>query len=184
MPPGALPARRKSHQPPSRMLPSMAKGELLENADDNLCFGCGPENPMGLRLEFRREGDTVTTGCTPTPWWSGQPGVVNPGITYAILIDLIIWHASAVAHRVPLFPKTVDMKLGDLRTEVPLTGVARLVKRDGPLLQIRAEIMQEGETRAWLELECRCVSREAYKKARPFVEVPPSLAGFFEGEAP
>ena len=154
----------------------------LESSDDNVCFGCGLENPMGLKLRFYREGDRVVTECLPNKWWSGQPGIVNPGITYAVLIDLIIWTAGAILNRVPLLPKTIDIKLGDLSTKRPFSGGAWIVKRDGPIAQIRAEITQDGVTRAWLEVEAKSVTRAEYAKARPFVEIPDSLQGYFEGE--
>ena len=160
----------------------MPQRELLVNSDDNLCFGCGPTNPMGLKLEFWREGDRVLTECTPSRWWSGQPGVVNPGILYAILIDLVIWESSAVLNRVPLLPKAVDLRLGDVKTEVPLAGSAWIVRHDVPVAQIRAEIRQEGDVRAWIEMETRSVSRTAYQKARPFVRIPESLDCLFEEE--
>ncbi len=158
----------------------MAHRVELENSDDNLCFGCGPENPMGLKLKFFREGDRVTTECMPTKWWSGQPGVVNPGIVYAVLIDVVIWTASAILHRVPLMPKTVDMKLGDLSTKRPILGNGCVIRLDGLAAQIRAELRQDGRLNAWLEMETRSVTREEYQKARPFVELPNSLQAFFE----
>lgn len=154
----------------------------LENSDDNLCFGCGPQNPMGLRLRFFMEGDRVTTECIPTKWWSGQPGVVNPGIVYAVLVDLIIWTARAILHQVPLMPKTIDMKLGDLGSRLSILGTGSIVKREGPMAQIRAELQQDGIVRAWLEMETKSVTRAEYQKMRPLVEIPASLTGFFEAE--
>ncbi|MGD0689530.1 MAG: hypothetical protein ABSA50_07135 [Candidatus Bathyarchaeia archaeon] len=155
----------------------------LENSDDNLCFGCGPQNPMGLKLRFFMEGDRVITECIPTKWWSGQPGVVNPGIVYAVLVDLIIWTAGGILHRVPLMPKTIDMKLGDVSTRRPISGIGWIVKREGPMAQIRAELKQDGMVRALLEMETRSVTRAEYQKARPMVEIPASLTGFFEEES-
>jgi hypothetical protein len=159
-------------------------GERVElaNADDNLCFGCGPENPMGLRLRFYLEDGVVSTDCVPNRWWSGQPGVVNPGILYAILIDLAIWTASGVLNRVPLFPKTNDLRLGDMTTSRPIHGDARIVKSDPPLHRVRAELSQDGERRAWLDVDLKVVSRDEYRKARPSVEIPDSLEGLFEGD--
>ena len=155
----------------------------LENSDDNLCFGCGPQNPIGLRLRFFMEGDRVITECVPTKWWSGQPGVVNPGIAYAVLVDLIIWTAGGILHRVPLMPKTIEMKLEDMSTRRPLSGIGRIVKREGPMAQIRAELKQDGMVKALLEIETKSVTRAEYKKARPMVEIPESLTGYFEEES-
>ncbi len=138
---------------------------------------------MGLRLKFYRAGDQVLTDSTPTKWWSGQPGVVNPGIVYAVLIDLVIWTASSILHRVPLMPRTIDMKLGDLNTKMPCSGKGWVVKRDGPIAQIRAELTQMGNVKALLEMETKSVTRQEYQAARPLVEIPASLMGYFEGEA-
>ncbi len=160
----------------------MAHRVELENSDDNLCFGCGPENPMGLKLKFFREGDRVTTECMPTKWWSGQPGVVNPGILYAVLVDLVIWTSSVILHSVPLMPKTIDIKLGDVSTKNPIFGTGWVLSRYGHMAQIRSELQQDGTLRAWLEMETKSVTRAEYQKARPLVELPESLTGFFEGE--
>ncbi len=156
--------------------------ERLDNADDNVCFGCGPTNPMGLRLEFWRDGDVVTTSCTPTTWWSGQPGVVNPGILYAVLVDLVAWTAGAILHRVPLMPVTREQRLADVATSRPFAGRASVIARDGPRAVVRAELSQDGDVRCVLVVETRAVTREEYRKARPLVEIPESLAGYFEGE--
>ncbi|MHB8604486.1 MAG: hypothetical protein ACYDCK_04455 [Thermoplasmatota archaeon] len=155
---------------------------LLDNSDDNLCFGCGPENPMGLRLQFYHEGDQVTTEATPTKWWSGQPGVVNPGILYAVLADGVIWAASALDHRVPLLEGAPAHELGGVSTKKPFTCVTHLVRRDGPRVLYRAEIAQDGKTRAWMEQWTRSVTRAEYREKRPLVEIPASLEGYFEGE--
>jgi hypothetical protein len=138
---------------------------------------------MGLRLRFFMGGDRVITECIPTKWWSGQPGVVNPGIAYAVLVDLIIWTAGGILHRVPLMSKTIDMKLGDMSTKRPISGIGWIVKREGPMAQIRAELEQDGMVRALLEMETRSVTRAEYQKARPMVEIPASLTGFFEEES-
>ena len=90
--------------------------------------------------------------------------------------------SSAILHQVPLMPKTIDMKLGDLATRLPISGTGRIVKREGPMAQIKAELLQNGIVRAWLEMETKSVTRAEYQKTRPLVEIPASLTGFFEGE--
>jgi hypothetical protein len=51
------------------------------------------------------------------------------------------------------------------------------------MTQIRAELKQDGVVKALLEIETKSVSRAEYQKARPMVEIPESLAGYFEGES-
>ena len=138
---------------------------------------------MGLKLRFFTENDHIITECVPTKWWSGQPGVVNPGILYAVLVDLIIWTAGGILNRVPLMTKTIEMKLGDLSTNHPISGIGWIVKREGLMAHIRAELRQDGIVRALLEMETKSVTRVEYQKVRPMVEIPASLTGFFEGES-
>jgi acyl-coenzyme A thioesterase PaaI-like protein len=55
--------------------------------DGSDCFACGQTNPIGLRLRFRGEGDTVRAEFTPGPHYQGYDGVVHGGIVAAALDD-------------------------------------------------------------------------------------------------
>lgn len=51
------------------------------------CFACGQENPIGLRLRFTADGDTVRAEFTPGTHYQGYDGVVHGGIVAAALDD-------------------------------------------------------------------------------------------------
>ena len=53
------------------------------------CFGCGPENPFGLRLTYRVEGDALVTDFTPGGTHEGWPGIVHGGIIATILYEVM-----------------------------------------------------------------------------------------------
>ena len=53
----------------------------------NGCFACGQENPIGLRLRFKADGDTVCAEFTPGAHYQGYDGVVHGGIVAAALDD-------------------------------------------------------------------------------------------------
>ncbi len=55
--------------------------------DAGWCFACGPENPIGLRLQFREEGDGIRAEFTPGPEYQGYAGVLHGGIVAAALDD-------------------------------------------------------------------------------------------------
>jgi len=55
----------------------------------NRCFVCGPENPIGLRLEFRLEGDLCVAEFTPGENHVGYPDVVHGGILFSALDDVM-----------------------------------------------------------------------------------------------
>jgi len=54
-------------------------------APENICFGCGPANPKGLRIRSFVEGDTLVAEWTPEPHHQAFPGSVNGGIVGALL---------------------------------------------------------------------------------------------------
>lgn len=158
----------------------MADRVRLENADDNTCFGCGPDNPMGLRLEFFREGDRVVTDAQPTKWWAGMPGVVNPGILFAILQDLVQWGGDAFLHRVGLLGEVHGLAIGPASTERPLHAWGELVERNGRVARFRCVIEQDGRPVAEMERDLNLVTRKEFEAAMPMVETPGSLDGYFE----
>ncbi len=60
---------------------------------DNGCFVCGPENPIGLRLEFEldRKNLRATSRVTFKPEHQGWDGVVHGGIIAAVLDDVMAY---------------------------------------------------------------------------------------------
>lgn len=55
--------------------------------DGSGCFACGQTNPIGLRLRFAADGDTVRAEFTPGPHYQGYNGVLHGGIVAAALDD-------------------------------------------------------------------------------------------------
>lgn len=55
------------------------------------CFGCGQDNPIGLKLNFRQDGKTARAEFTPTELYQGWPGLVHGGITVCLLDEAMSW---------------------------------------------------------------------------------------------
>ena len=47
---------------------------------NEMCFACGQKNPIGLRLEFRFEGDDYATTFRVRPEYQGWTGIVHGGL--------------------------------------------------------------------------------------------------------
>lgn len=74
----------------------MWQGPPLRDIDiDNytMCFACGRDNPIGLKLNLRQDGDTVRTEFTPDELHQGWPGVVHGGIINTILDEAMAYAA-------------------------------------------------------------------------------------------
>lgn len=63
--------------------------EARGRADANQCFVCGPDNPIGLRLPFRMEGDVCRSEFTPCAAHVGYDDLVHGGIIYCVLDDVM-----------------------------------------------------------------------------------------------
>lgn len=52
---------------------------------EEYCFACGPENPIGLHLDFHMEGKRFTTRKTLPSEYQGYSGIVHGGIVTTML---------------------------------------------------------------------------------------------------
>jgi len=54
-------------------------------SDDNFCFACSPDNPRGLKLKFRMDGEWLKTEFKTTRFYEGYNGILHGGITSTLL---------------------------------------------------------------------------------------------------
>jgi uncharacterized protein (TIGR00369 family) len=59
----------------------------------DMCFVCGQKNPIGLKLNFTREGKEVKAEFTPGKSHQGWSGVVHGGIISSILDEAMSYAA-------------------------------------------------------------------------------------------
>lgn len=55
----------------------------------NMCFACGPENPIGLQIQFTVEGDRCTGEFTANENHVGYSDTVHGGIIFSCLDDVM-----------------------------------------------------------------------------------------------
>jgi len=60
---------------------------------ENHCFGCGQNNPIGLKLSFRWDGETARTEFTGNELYQGWPGLLHGGITACLLDEATAYAA-------------------------------------------------------------------------------------------
>ena len=104
------------------------------------CFGCGKENPIGLRLSFQWDGEKATTEFSPGEFHQGWPGFAHGGIIFSLLDE-------AMAH-VTLFQgvgycvtaKSEARFKHPIPLGEPLIVAATMTKRTGRLIEAKATI--------------------------------------------
>ncbi len=57
------------------------------------CFGCGTENPIGLRLRFRRAEDGARAEFRPRPEYQGWDQMLHGGIILTMLDETLAYAA-------------------------------------------------------------------------------------------
>ena len=114
-------------------------------APKNRCFGCGPANEKGLRIQSFVEGDAVVAEWRPEPHHLAFPGVLNGGICGALLDCHSNWTAAR------------HLMKKHAAAELPATVTADFhvtLKRPTPIdatLHLRARVVESSDDRAVIE---------------------------------
>ncbi len=111
-----------------------------------MCFVCGRENPIGLKMHFYTDdGGRVHATYLPRPEHQGFPGVMHGGLVTAMLDELI--GRTAIAN--DLWCMTAKL-LVRFHKPVPIGDTLKLsgeiTRRTGRLLEGRGELRSEDGT--------------------------------------
>ena len=55
------------------------------------CFGCAPENPLGLALDFFEDGEDLVATWEPGEHYQGYNRVLHGGIQATLLDEIASW---------------------------------------------------------------------------------------------
>jgi uncharacterized protein (TIGR00369 family) len=113
----------------------------MARAAQNRCFGCGPANPTGLRLEFLLAADgSVVCLTTIAEAFEGSPGYVHGGIIATMLDEAM---SKSVRAR-GLTSMTRQMEIDYLRPVpscAPIRMEGRVVRSEGRKHWTEAKIL-------------------------------------------
>lgn len=70
---------------------------MSELVNNDYCFGCGPQNPIGLGLQFDWSGAVCEAEWTPKPEHQGWAGRVHGGML-ALVLDEALSQSALEAH--------------------------------------------------------------------------------------
>lgn len=109
------------------------------------CFGCGSENPRGLRMRHGRHGDEIVSTFVASPAFTGAPGTLHGGALFAALDDGMGTAPLVLAEELALTRSLT------VRFERPvLLGMAleirsRVSSREGRRIVVEAEMTSDGQ---------------------------------------
>lgn len=109
---------------------------------DNCCFGCGTDNPVGLRLRFERDQEGRVVVHTRVPGhFQGYRDTVHGGILSTLLDEVM---AEAVLSSVPFHAATARLEVRyrhPVPTESDITVVAEVVTSGSRRLTARGSVL-------------------------------------------
>ncbi len=105
----------------------------------SLCFGCGQNNPIGLKLSFQWDGKTAKAEFTPTEFYQGWPGQVHGGILTCILDESMGW--AVLSEGMNCITAKIEVKLKRLASiDEPLVIISSITKKTRKLVKTKAAI--------------------------------------------
>jgi len=119
------------------------------------CFACGKENPWGLKLSFKKEGELVRAEVVFHENYVGYPGIIHGGIVTTVLDEAMakaLLFQGVVAFTVeitvrfrrktsPAVPYTVEGWVEEKRRNLYYTG-SRLMSGEKILAEARGKFLE------------------------------------------
>ena len=144
-------------------------GEVLENVDDNPCFGCGPANPIGLHLRFFDDGEVIRARFTPDERLSGWPGAINAGFTFLAMMEAATWAMwERLGPAVPTSEVTTRMTSPTLLAK-PVVVEARVAPDEKQGVRIDMVALQDGKPTATARMSARRATPDEARTMAPRV---------------
>jgi acyl-coenzyme A thioesterase PaaI-like protein len=88
---------------------SIPQVSINTDMSEGLCFCCGQNNPIGLKLNFKRDGRGVRTEFVPGKHHQGWPGMVHGGIIGCLLDEAVSYAAQLLG--VKCLTARIEMRL-------------------------------------------------------------------------
>ena len=105
----------------------------------SLCFGCGRDNPIGLKLNFGWDGKTARAEFTPTKLHQGWSEVVHGGIIMCLLDEAMAYAAKFEGMTCITARIQAKLKRPAVINE-PLIITSSVTKKTRKLVETRAEV--------------------------------------------
>ena len=94
------------------------------------CFGCSPENLMGVKMEFYEDGDEIVSFWKPKPEYQGWLDTLHGGIQAVLLDEICAW---VIVRKLQTTGVTSKME----------TRYRKSISTNDTLLEIRASIQEQ-----------------------------------------
>ena len=117
----------------------MPKLALNTDLNEGFCFGCGENNPIGMKLKFTRDGDVLRTEYKPDKMLQGWPGLLHGGIV-ATLLDEAMSNAAYATGKTTLTAEMTLRQRKPIDIEETLVITAWITRRRSKIFETAGQI--------------------------------------------
>mgnify|MGYP000111882056 CR=1 FL=1 len=125
----------------------MGKGEkrvYIEKPEGHYCFACGTANPIGLNLQFYRNGDSICTEITLKRVHEGWHGVAHGGLISTLVDEVMSWTIMYFKKTFIVTRKMSIKYVRNVRIGIPLVVCGRLLDDSSPpKIAAKSEVRDE-----------------------------------------
>ena len=115
------------------------KVTLDTDLNEGFCFGCGQNNPMGMKLQFTRDGDVIRADFTPDKMHQGWPGLLHGGILGCLLDEAMSNVAYATGNT--CLTASIEIRLRQpVKVAVPLVVTAWVTRHRSKLIETAGKV--------------------------------------------
>ncbi|MDD2463303.1 MAG: PaaI family thioesterase [Desulfobulbus sp.] len=99
------------------------KLRLVNNIPDQTCFGCGTNNPIGLKMQFKTDDEKLYSFVTVPRTMAGWDTTVHGGILSTILDEMMGWSVIYLLGKIGVTKAMTVEFLKPVPAETPLTAI-------------------------------------------------------------
>ncbi len=95
----------------------------VKNIEAQTCFGCGRDNPIGLKMQFKTDGEKIYSFVTLPKTMTGWDTTVHGGILSTILDEMMGWSVIYLLGKIGVTKAMTVEFLKPVPAETPLMAV-------------------------------------------------------------
>lgn len=134
---------------------------VFQSDNPRTCFGCGPDNPDGLRLRFFEVPEGVEVEYAVAERHGGAPGVVHGGIQATLIDEALCMTAYAKEGTAVVTGELTVRYMAPLPTETPILIRSKITGSKGNSFFAEAEIFVQGNPEAITRGKARLFAADA-----------------------